>query len=165
MAVKRTTAATPPPVPMTVSAKAKSVGKLPDKTPAKASTPVASAKQSLIDKSPLVSKTPVKAGVQSVAKPVTKSPPAAAVKTPSTATAQTVKVSRPLAANQAVVTRNARAPAAKAVTKPVLAFAERLSLVAETAYYLSENRGFLPGYDLADWLEAEQRVDARFHFT
>ena len=40
-----------------------------------------------------------------------------------------------------------------------------LSLVAETAYYLSENRGFLPGYDLADWLEAEQRVDARFHFT
>jgi hypothetical protein len=30
--------------------------------------------------------------------------------------------------------------------------------VAETAYLKSEQRGFLPGYELSDWLEAEQKV-------
>ena len=30
--------------------------------------------------------------------------------------------------------------------------------VAETAYLKAEKRGFLPGYELSDWLEAEQEV-------
>lgn len=28
--------------------------------------------------------------------------------------------------------------------------------IAELAYYKAENRGFTPGYELEDWLEAEQ---------
>jgi Protein of unknown function (DUF2934) len=29
-------------------------------------------------------------------------------------------------------------------------------IIAEIAYYKAENRGFEPGYELDDWLEAEQ---------
>ncbi len=28
--------------------------------------------------------------------------------------------------------------------------------IAKLAYYKAENRGFTPGYELEDWLEAEQ---------
>lgn len=30
--------------------------------------------------------------------------------------------------------------------------------IAELAYYKSENRGFEPGYELNDWLEAEHEL-------
>jgi hypothetical protein len=30
--------------------------------------------------------------------------------------------------------------------------------IAEIAYFKAESRGFLPGYELSDWLEAEQEV-------
>ncbi|OAI01308.1 hypothetical protein A1353_18390 [Methylomonas methanica] len=29
------------------------------------------------------------------------------------------------------------------------------SLISELAYYKAESRGFAPGYELSDWLEAE----------
>lgn len=32
---------------------------------------------------------------------------------------------------------------------------ERLSHIAESAYYKAEARGFSPGYELDDWLAAE----------
>lgn len=32
---------------------------------------------------------------------------------------------------------------------------ERLSHIAESAYYKAEARGFFPGYELEDWLAAE----------
>ncbi len=32
------------------------------------------------------------------------------------------------------------------------------SLIAELAYYKAESRGFVPGYELMDWLEAEQEL-------
>jgi hypothetical protein len=32
------------------------------------------------------------------------------------------------------------------------------SRIAELAYYKAESRGFEPGYDMQDWLEAEQEV-------
>ncbi len=32
--------------------------------------------------------------------------------------------------------------------------------IAEAAYYKAEARGFAPGYELEDWLEAEQEVRA-----
>ncbi len=31
----------------------------------------------------------------------------------------------------------------------------RISRIAESAYYKAEARGFLPGYELDDWLAAE----------
>lgn len=33
---------------------------------------------------------------------------------------------------------------------------DRDAKIAELAYYKAENRGFAPGYELKDWLEAEQ---------
>lgn len=34
------------------------------------------------------------------------------------------------------------------------------ALIAEAAYYKAEQRGFEPGSELADWLEAESEVKA-----
>lgn len=31
-------------------------------------------------------------------------------------------------------------------------------MIATTAYFLAEERGFTPGHELEDWLEAERRV-------
>jgi hypothetical protein len=33
-------------------------------------------------------------------------------------------------------------------------------LIAEVAYFTAERRGFTPGYELDDWLEAEQEVES-----
>ncbi|MEW5890049.1 MAG: DUF2934 domain-containing protein [Pseudomonadota bacterium] len=38
---------------------------------------------------------------------------------------------------------------------------ERLRYIAEAAYYRAEKRGFAPGGELDDWLEAEAEVDSR----
>ena len=32
------------------------------------------------------------------------------------------------------------------------------SEIAENAYFKAESRGFIPGYELSDWLEAEQAL-------
>ncbi|HOE41619.1 MAG TPA: DUF2934 domain-containing protein [Rhodoferax sp.] len=36
----------------------------------------------------------------------------------------------------------------------------REQMVAQAAYYLSEQRGFSPGNDLGDWLSAEVYIDS-----
>lgn len=36
---------------------------------------------------------------------------------------------------------------------------ERIAMIAENAYYRAERRGFVPGYDLEDWLAAESEID------
>lgn len=36
---------------------------------------------------------------------------------------------------------------------------EREAKIAELAYFKAEQRGFEPGYELADWFEAAQEVD------
>ena len=36
---------------------------------------------------------------------------------------------------------------------------ERQRLIAEAAYFRAEKRGFVPGYEEADWLEAEKALD------
>jgi hypothetical protein len=54
---------------------------------------------------------------------------------------------------------------------PSLAFSEacgvdaetRDRMIAEAAYYRAEERGFVSGYELEDWLEAEAEVDAALH--
>lgn len=44
------------------------------------------------------------------------------------------------------------------LTQPaVLEIRERR--IREGAYFRSERRGFVPGYELQDWLDAEQEVD------
>jgi len=36
--------------------------------------------------------------------------------------------------------------------------AQRLAMVAEAAYYKAERRGFDPGHELEDWLQAEAEI-------
>ena len=38
---------------------------------------------------------------------------------------------------------------------------ERIRLIQESAYYRAEARGFSPGYEEQDWLEAEAEMKAR----
>jgi Protein of unknown function (DUF2934) len=38
--------------------------------------------------------------------------------------------------------------------------AAKRRLIAEIAYFSAERRGFSPGYELDDWLQAEQEVEA-----
>jgi hypothetical protein len=45
-----------------------------------------------------------------------------------------------------------------ATERPVDSEVRRL-MIAEAAYYCAEQRGFEPGHDLEDWLEAEARID------
>ena len=35
----------------------------------------------------------------------------------------------------------------------------RRLMIAEAAYYCAEQRGFEPGHEMEDWLEAEARID------
>jgi len=37
---------------------------------------------------------------------------------------------------------------------------ERYQLIAEAAYYRAERRNFAPGYELADWLNAEAEIES-----
>jgi hypothetical protein len=39
------------------------------------------------------------------------------------------------------------------------------AMIAEAAYFKSERRGFLPGNEIADWLEAEREVEAILNGT
>jgi len=41
---------------------------------------------------------------------------------------------------------------------PVLSEQERERFVAQAAYYRAEKRGFAPGFELQDWVEAEAEV-------
>ena len=36
----------------------------------------------------------------------------------------------------------------------------RARMIEEAAYYLAERRGFAPGHEQQDWLEAEREIDA-----
>jgi len=38
---------------------------------------------------------------------------------------------------------------------------DRVNCIAMAAYFMAEARGFMPGQELDDWLEAEAKVDAR----
>ena len=37
----------------------------------------------------------------------------------------------------------------------------RKEMVSEAAYYIAEQRGFLPGNEVEDWLLAERQIDAQ----
>jgi hypothetical protein len=38
---------------------------------------------------------------------------------------------------------------------------DRNACIAAAAFFIAERRGFTPGHELDDWLEAEREVDAR----
>ena len=41
----------------------------------------------------------------------------------------------------------------------LVSLTDRENIINKAAYYLAENRGFTPGFEMADWLDAEIRVD------
>ena len=52
-----------------------------------------------------------------------------------------------------------RQPTQRAATPTAIDPAERYDRVAEAAYLRAEHRGFLPGSELQDWLDAEAEID------
>jgi len=48
-----------------------------------------------------------------------------------------------------------------AIPAPFTGPEQRAALIAEAAYFRAEKRGFRPGHETEDWLEAEAEVDAR----
>jgi DUF2934 family protein len=48
--------------------------------------------------------------------------------------------------------------------RPSLPDVEIYRLIQESAYYKAEARGFSPGYEEQDWLEAEAEIKARLGF-
>ena len=49
--------------------------------------------------------------------------------------------------------------ASRAATEPAVEPEAKWLMIAEAAYYSAEKRGFEPGHELEDWLEAEARID------
>lgn len=49
--------------------------------------------------------------------------------------------------------RRRKAPAARATETT-----QRRAMIAEAAYYKAERRGFEPGHELEDWLQAEDEI-------
>ncbi len=52
---------------------------------------------------------------------------------------------------------SARKPARKSVNAT-----EFLAMIATNAYYRAESRGFAPGDDMQDWLDAESEISQKF---
>jgi hypothetical protein len=40
---------------------------------------------------------------------------------------------------------------------------DRHASIAQAAYFRSQDRGFVPGYELEDWLAAEEEIDRRLN--
>jgi hypothetical protein len=71
-----------------------------------------------------------------------------------------------MAATTTPATRSSRRPAPKTmrplradVVAAVIDPDHRRALIAEVAYYRAERRGFEPGNEVQDWLNAEAEVD------
>jgi hypothetical protein len=64
-------------------------------------------------------------------------------------------------ARKRVTTDEAPAQAAAAtVTEVEISPDARRAMIAEAAYLRAERRGFVPGYELEDWIAAESEVDS-----
>lgn len=57
-----------------------------------------------------------------------------------------------------VARRRSDAPQAKTAAAVLQ---ERHELIAQAAYFIAQRRGFAPGYEFDDWLQAEAEVEAR----
>ena len=72
-------------------------------------------------------------------------------KTPTTKSSKTDKISK-----SAKTTQRSN----KETTKTEIVFSEqRHRMISDSAYCLAEDRGFEPGLEMTDWLEAEKQVD------
>ena len=96
---------------------------------------------------------------RSTAKSATAAAPAAPVAKKAAARAPAATARKPAAS----ATAAPRARAAMVAAKPAApTVEERRRWIAIAAYHRAEQRGFVPGYELQDWLEAEGEIDALF---
>jgi hypothetical protein len=65
----------------------------------------------------------------------------------------------PFEDGESASTESAEVPKATFVGEQII-YKDRYERIAEAAYLRAERRGFEPGYELEDWLAAEQEVDA-----
>jgi hypothetical protein len=62
-----------------------------------------------------------------------------------------------LATEHRVTRKSGRSTSSGSVARPeVMIDRDRQHNIAVRAYYLAERRGFVPGYELDDWLDAER---------
>ncbi len=127
--------------------------KTPTRKPAAKKTSAATPKQPAAAPAPAKPASRSPAATAAAAKPAPAAKKVAAVaKAPAAATAKA-----PAAKAGTAVT--GKAAVAKVIAKPAAPSPEeRERWVAIAAYYRAEQRGFAPGYELEDWLEAEARV-------
>ena len=50
----------------------------------------------------------------------------------------------------------------KTVVKDLPEIVDITAMIAEAAYHLAAGRGFAPGHDVEDWLQAEQQILSRY---
>jgi len=85
-----------------------------------------------------------------------------AAKTPAVAAGKSAAPGKTPAVRQAAVPKTSTTPKAPAAPKVPAASAapvDRDEMVRVAAYFRALRRGFAPGYEVADWLEAQAEVD------
>jgi len=84
-----------------------------------------------------------------------------AAKTPAVAAGKSAAPGKTPAVRQAAVPKAPKptAPAATKVPAASAAPVDRDEMVRVAAYFRALRRGFAPGYEVADWLEAQAEVD------
>ena len=64
-----------------------------------------------------------------------------------------------VARNEALIAAAPEAGGGASVVAAMLVPETRASMIAQAAYYRAERRGFDPGHELDDWLDAEAEID------
>ena len=82
----------------------------------------------------------------------------APTRTPKAKSASKTALPSTAAARAPAVRANAKKGNAEAQAGPALSAQERQRLIALAAYFRAEKRGFAPGCELQDWVEAEAEV-------
>lgn len=82
-----------------------------------------------------------------------------------TSTAPTASSKRISAKPKTPLAAVARKPAprkSKTVVKDLPEIVDINAMIAEAAYLIAAGRGFAPGHDVEDWLQAEQQILSRY---
>jgi len=71
-----------------------------------------------------------------------------------------LSVQKPLSAQKKVSKDNKTISRKRPLKLDIISTEQRLQLIRELAYSFAEQRGFIAGDEQADWLQAEQKIDA-----
>lgn len=85
-----------------------------------------------------------------------------AAATPTVPTSSTARVSAKAKGPLAAIARKPAVRKSKTAVKGPAEIVDITAMIAEAAYLLAANRGFAPGHDVEDWLQAEQQILSRY---